>query len=131
MQPAIRAASLAVDAHEGAPTSVSRGGRVPCFGFDRRAPRRNFERSPFLRASGLRHRVATTKISLRRRDDRRGKAGVAAALSLERLHAPKIGQGFLWNMDADLHYFAVDFANNVAFAGARLDLRRFALRFSR
>ena len=58
MEPAIGVASLAIRAHERAPTAVPRDGFMPGFGFDRLAARRNFERSPYLRAPRLRDRFA-------------------------------------------------------------------------
>ena len=131
MEPTIGAAALAVCAHERAPASVTRDGFVLGPGFDRRAATRDFERSPFVRATGLRHRVSSPEISLRGGNDRRRKGCVAPALSLERLHSLEIRESVLWNQNPDLNHLSVDFPNGIPFAGAGLELRRFALRFSR
>ena len=131
MEPAIGVASLAICAHERAPTAVLRDGFMPGFGFDRLAARRDFERSPFLRAPRLRDRITPPQISPRGGGNRGRKACVAPALRLERLNSFEIGESFFWNQDPDLNHLSVDFANRVAFPGARLEPCRFALRFSR
>ena len=131
MQPTIGAAALAADAHERAPASVTRDGFVPRFGFDRRSARRDFERSPFLRATRLRHRVAPAQISLRGGGNCGPKARVAPALGFERLNSLEICKSLLWNQDPNLNHLSVDFANGILFTRARLELRRFELGLAR
>ena len=131
MEPTIGAAALAVCAYERAPAFAPRDGFVLGLGFDRGAARRDFERSPFLRATRLRHRIAPAQISLRGGGNCGRKACFAPALGLERLNSLEIRERVLWNQDPDLNHLSVDFANGIPFAGARIELRRFALRFSR
>ena len=79
----------------------------------------------------LRDWIAPPEISLCAGNDRRREACVASALRLQRLNSLKIRESLLWNQDPDLNYLAVDLADGIPLAGARLEFCDFALRFSR
>ena len=87
LEPTIGFASRAAGAHERAPPLVASENFVFGLGFDRRAARRNFERSPILRATRLRDWIAAPKVSPSGGCHRCRKAFVAPALCLERLHS--------------------------------------------